>query len=226
MRAGTIPPTISSRRPRGRARARRGWIRTILSALLSLSVLTGATGPDPLPVPQTEKEAREIAAIKAALMYKFVKFVEWPATRFAERTSPIVVGVIGKDPFGTILDQTFAGKEHDKRPFVVRRYEKVEDISACHILFVAQSEKKQLERIAGAVQGRSVLLVGDWPDFATLGGIVNFYLESTRNDDGTESVKVKFEINADEAKAQKIKISSQLLKLARPVKKKGQEGEE
>jgi len=198
--------------------------------VLFISLPGGAVAlanPDPVPVPaaQTDRQAQEIAAIKAALIYKFVKFVEWPDARFERSSSPIVVGVVGKDPFGSILDKTFKGKKHGKRKFKIVRFATPERIKDCHILFVPGTEAKNIKKINERVRGKSVLMIGDWTGFADQGGIINFYLEKTKDKDGKEAVTNKFEINNDEAKRQKIKISSQLLKLARPVKDKKEKGE-
>ena len=179
----------------------------------------------PAPAPD-EKEAKEIAAIKMALTYKFIKFIEWPDSCFKDEKSPIVIGVVGKDPFGETLDKTFKGKTQGSRSFRIERYATYEDIGACHILFVPESEKKNHAAINAAVAGKHVLQIGDWTGFAAEGGIINFYLEETKGKDGKTSVKIKFEINADQAKEEKIKISSQLLKLARPVKNKEEDEKE
>ncbi len=183
--------------------------------------------PDPVPDPaaQADRQAKEIAAIKAALIYKFVKFVEWPEARFDRSSSPIVIGVVGKDPFGSILDKTFKGKRHGKRKFKLVRFPTPERIKDCHILFVPSAEAKNIKKVNERVRGKSVLMIGDWAGFANQGGIINFYLEKTKDKDGEEAVTNKFEINNDEAKRQKIKISSQLLKLARSVKDKKEKGE-
>jgi len=181
-----------------------------------------ALAADPEPVaPQSDDEAKKkLLDIKANLIRTFVSYIEWPPDRLEKKTSPIIIGVVGKDPFGRILDGAFKGKKYGDHPIVVRRYSNTKKLSECHILFVPETEVKSLKGILAAVKDKHVLLIGDSKDFAIKGGIINFYLEKTKGKRGEESVRVKFEINADQAKKEEIKISSKILKLARPVKRK------
>ena len=147
--------------------------------------------------------------VKAAFLYNFAKFVEWPLPALGPPGSPIVVAVLGKDPFGSQLEQTFGNKTVQGRTIVVRRGEKLDDVKGCHILFVSSSEKRHLQQIFEALKKSSVLTVGEVDHFAELGGMINFVLE---ND------KVHFEINVGSAERSGLKISSQLLRLAKVVK--------
>jgi uncharacterized protein DUF4154 len=146
--------------------------------------------------------------LKAVFLYNFAKFVEWPTSASAG-THDIVLGIIGTDPFGEILDQTISGKTVNGRWLVIRRFRRAEDAKDCQIVFISSSEKKRLDSILESLQGAHVLTVGETPGFAQQGGIINFVLEDNR---------IHFEINVEAADRANLKISSKLLSLAKIVK--------
>ncbi len=148
--------------------------------------------------------------IKAAFLYKFANFVKWPAEAFSAENSPIILGVLGKDPFGAVLDQTLKGNEAGGRSFVVKRFKDIKEMTPCHILFVSPSEQKNFSQILGAVQG-AVLTVSDVPGFAKLGGIINL---------PSENNKIRVEVNLERSKKAGLKINSQLLGIATLVETK------
>jgi hypothetical protein len=147
--------------------------------------------------------------VKAAFLYNFAKFVEWPADSMGGGGSPLVLGVLGDDPFGAAIDQVVAGKTANGRQLVVRRFKWGQDLKQCHILFISSSERKRLAEILGALRGASVLTVGDMDQFGQQGGMIQFVIEQSR---------VRFEINIGAAQNARLKISSKLLALARNVK--------
>jgi hypothetical protein len=126
--------------------------------------------------------------IKAGFIYNFAKFVEWPSTAFAEPDSPIVIGVLGTDPFGDIINHVVEGKKIGAR--------------------VSSSEKLHFEEIVDAVKGLPILTVGETPGFAERGGMIRLMLEDNR---------VRFEVNVDAAHYGNLNISSRLLTLARII---------
>jgi len=150
--------------------------------------------------------------LKAAFIGKFVKYVAWPAERLREGDAPLVVGVLGQDPFGDKLEAAFKNKKPDERPVVVRRFPGLEGLEAAHVLFVPAREAARLGEILHAAKDANLLLIGESEGFAARGGVINFYLEAD---------KLRFEINTESAKRQKLKVSSDLLKLARIVADKG-----
>jgi hypothetical protein len=175
--------------------------RRILAGMLS-TVLVAALPPrGASPVP-TEYE------VKAAFLYNFARFVEWPAEARGAADQPFVVGILGDDPFGATLDRTLLGKTLEGRPIVVRRMASLEQESHVNILFVGGSDKAELARVVRALSGTPVLTVGEMAGFAEHGGMIGFR---------TESQRVRFDINAEQASRAGLKISSQLLKLARIV---------
>jgi len=147
--------------------------------------------------------------VKAAFLYNFAKFVEWPADAFPDSGAPIVIGVVGTDPFGGTLDKTTSGKTANGRPVEVRRFKLGQDLRGCHILFVGVSDRKQMAAVMLNLNQASVLTVGDMDTFNQEGGIIQFLLEGD---------KVRFEINTRAATRAQLKISSKLLSLAKSVK--------
>jgi len=147
--------------------------------------------------------------IKAAFLYNFAKFVEWPSGAFADANSPLIIGVLGDDPLGPSLDQTVKGKSVDGHKITVKRFSRIRDVESCQILFVCSSESGRLARAIESVKGSGVLTVSDIDRFAQRGGIVGFTMDDN---------KVGFEINVNAAQKASLKISSKLLKLARVVR--------
>jgi hypothetical protein len=149
--------------------------------------------------------------IKAGFIYNFAKFVEWPSAAFAQTDSPIVIGVLGTDPFGSIIDRIVEDKKIGARGFVVKRLrwgKDLKDLKDCKILFVSASEKAHIDEILQMVKGLPILTVGETPGFAERGGIIRFTLEDNR---------VRFEVNVEAAHQSELNISSRLLTLARII---------
>jgi len=148
--------------------------------------------------------------VKAAFLYNFAKFVDWPAQSFKGPDDPIAICVLGQNPFGSVLEDTVNGKTLEGRAFVVRNIFDVQQAGGCHILFVSTSERKHLPSILAAIRTPGVLTVGESDGFAAEGGVINFKLEDGR---------VRFEINLDAAAKKGLQIRSNLLSLAQIVKK-------
>jgi hypothetical protein len=150
--------------------------------------------------------------LKAAFVGKFVKYVTWPVERLRESDAPLVVGVLGQDPFGDKLEAAFRNRKSDERPVLVRRFTGIDGLAEAHVLFVPERETPRLGEVLRAVKDAGLLLIGESDGFAARGGVINFYLEGD---------KLRFEINTESAKRQRLKVSSDLLKLARIVVDKG-----
>lgn len=146
--------------------------------------------------------------VKAAFIYKFTKFVDWPAQTFADSKEPFSICVLGKDPFGNILDQIFSGKTVNGREPVVKRSDSIEELKGCHILFISASEKKRLTEIIEVIQFPGILTVGDTDQFAQSGGIIGLH---------EQDKKIRIEINVGAAKRAGLTISSKLLILGKVV---------
>jgi hypothetical protein len=146
--------------------------------------------------------------VKAAYLYQFGKFVEWPAAAFPSPTATLTLCVVGDDPFGPVLDDTVRSKTIAGHAISVVRVSARADLHACHILFLSADQSSALAQIVERTAGSPVLIVGEAPDFARRGGAVNFVLQQNR---------VLFEVNPRAAARGGLRISSKLLSLARIV---------
>ena len=142
--------------------------------------------------------------VKAAFIYNFAKFIEWPADAGASFN----LCVLGEDPFGAALD-LINGKPVRDKNVAVKRIKSHQQLKTCQIVFISASEKEHLPQILDAVENLSVLTIGDTNGFTQQGVAINFYIEDE---------KVRFEINPKAAESADLKISSKLLKLGRIVK--------
>ena len=146
--------------------------------------------------------------VKAVFLFNFAQFVDWPASAFPDSTAPLVIGVLGDDPFGPYLDETVRGETVRGRSLEIRRYQNIEDVRTCHILFVSPSEGSRLDDILANLKHRAILTVGDGAAFAQRGGMIRFISE--RN-------KIRMRINVAAAQAAQLTISSKLLRAAEIV---------
>jgi hypothetical protein len=154
--------------------------------------------------PQRDQPSREYQ-LKAVFLYNFTQFVEWPTGAFQTADEPLIIGILGKDPFGKYLDQTVFGEKLDEHPFEVRRFGKVGDIKACHILFVNVTDTNTWDEVFALAGSKHILTVGDAENFASAGGMIRFF---------TENGKTRIRINLESAKNASLTISSKLLRLA------------
>jgi hypothetical protein len=145
--------------------------------------------------------------VKAAFIYNFAKFVEWPGN--ANPDAPLLIGVLGKDPFGSEIDRAVEGKTVNGRRLMIKRFSSLEAYQYCHILFISSSERNNLPQIIAAVRNSNVLTVSETDRFAQIGGIINFVTIENR---------IRFEINQAAAERAGLKISSKLLSLGRVVR--------
>lgn len=178
------------------AHRRRRWTWWSGLVLLGLSALT------------LHAEVSKEYQLKAAFLYNFTKFVEWPTARFANETSPIVIGMLGRNPFGGELEKITEGRTVNGRPIVVKSIATAEEVAAVHLLFVPGGEETRLP--AAVWQSAAIVAVGESQSFAALGGTIMF----TREGD-----KIRFEINIAAAERSRLKVSSQLQKLATVVRR-------
>jgi hypothetical protein len=188
------------------------WIRprAILSLLLAFVVtfffaLTLPPRPA-LALPQESLPSEY--QLKAAFLFNFAKFVEWPTGAFSSDTAPITLCILGDDPFGHGLDDLISGKKINNRDVAARRTRSVEDMKSCQVVFISSSEDRHLSDIVGRLKGAPTLAVGESPGFAERGGEIQFYL-----DDG----KIRFSINVDAVQRAHLTVSAKLLALAKIV---------
>ena len=146
--------------------------------------------------------------LKAVFLFNFAQFTDWPTNAFEKADSPLVIGVLGNDPFGAVLDDAVRDEILNGRKFVVERYQRVEDIKTCHILFINESETRRLDKIMLALKGKPVLTVSEIDNSAYRGVCVRFI---------TENNKIHLRINTDSLKEAKLVMSSKLLRIAEIV---------
>ena len=157
------------------------------------------------PLPRAYAARSPEYQLKAAFLFNFAKFIEWPPA--AEDTT-LSLGILGDDPFGEAFNP-IEGQVIGGRRLAVRRSIRIEDLEHCHILFVCPSEKGQFDKILAHFKGRDVLLVSDVEGFARRGGMINFFPHDN---------KLRFEVNVNAIERTDLKISSKLLKLGRIVR--------
>jgi hypothetical protein len=145
--------------------------------------------------------------VKAAFLYNFTKFVEWPASAFPDRGS-LRLCVFGDDPFGKSLQTVVEGEQVQGRPITLLRIDSLGDPRLCHILFLSRKETERFPAVLAAVRGAPVLTVGEAPGILEKGAGVNFVLQEG---------KVRFEINQTAVEGNGLKMSSKLLRLATRV---------
>jgi YfiR/HmsC-like len=146
--------------------------------------------------------------VKAAFLYNFAKFVEWPSSSFSDAGTPLRICIFGQDPFGQELRDIANEKIVNGRKLLVSQVADLQTAKACHILFIASSEKAQLKQVLENLRGTGVLTVGDTKGFVDQGGMINFVLENER---------VRFEVNRKAADQAGLKVSSKLLNVAKSV---------
>ncbi len=146
--------------------------------------------------------------VQAVFLFNFAQFVEWPSDAFAGSEDPLVIGILGDDPFGSVLDEIVRGETVRGRPFKIRRYRRLDQVKSCHILFISRSEAKRLEEILAFVKDQPILTVSNGEDFADQGGIIRFILEQSR---------IRLSIDLEVAQATRLTFSSKLLRSAAVV---------
>jgi hypothetical protein len=172
--------------------SRRAWLALILTGTAGLL--------PPLRAADTPTEYE----LKAALLYNFTQFVSWPDKAFASPDAPLVIGVLGRDPFGDNLDRIVQGEKSGSHPLVVERCDDLEAARHCHVLFVSASERDDLARIFTSLRGRPVLTVGDCDGFVRRGGMVMLYMTGKR---------IRLRVDREAAQAADLTLSAKLLRV-------------
>jgi hypothetical protein len=173
-------------------------VRRQALAALALAVLAAPLGAAP------EPRAAEYE-VKAAYLYNFAKFVEWPA---ASGRDTFVLGILGRDPFGPLLDAVMAGKNVSGRRLTIRRFASVEEVEGVDMLFIASSESARVGEVLKRVEGVPTLTVGETDGFVGRGGMLGFRVMDE---------VVRFDVDLDQSSRAGLKVSSQLVRVARKV---------
>ena len=163
-----------------------------------------------VPVCQAQPKAAPEYQIKAAFLYNLLQFIEWPEQAFKDAGSPLVICVYDDKATGSAFD-SYRTEKIRGRQLVFKRYDDMQAGPDCHILFINTQDRKMLADIAARAVGRSILTVGEADGCARLGCIINFF---------TADNKLRFEINPEAAKRAGLKLSSEILKVAKIVNEK------
>jgi len=164
------------------------------------------------PTAHSQNEESVEYPVKLAFLYNFTKFVEWPPDSYRNQGSPLVMCIVGDDPFSPDLEGELRTRTVGGHPVEVRTMRPNDNLSICHIAFVPATEKDQAARIVRGLKGSSTLTVGETEGFAALGGIINLTVEGN---------KLHFEVNLPAAERAGLKISAKLLSLAKIVHDEG-----
>ena len=164
-------------RPRNGAIMR--GLRPKLVMLLSCIAMLCLGGPSAL-------GAADEYSLKAAFVFNFVQFVEWPSGAFSHPKAPLEIGILGQDPFNGAMDRAMAGKTVNGHPLIVRHYPTVNDIQGCHVLYVPAASQEQFPAAQQKLSGNSVLTIGEPEGFTDGGGVIRLY---------TEGKFIKFDVN-------------------------------
>jgi hypothetical protein len=176
---------------------------------LMLAILLSSGGVNLSAQPSTSKEYQ----IKAAFLFNFAQFIQWPDTVLTNADMPFCIDVFGDDPFGAALQETVQGETINGHKITVKHVQHIADLKNCQVIFICKSEKSRVKEILSGLNSGAVLTVSEIDGFTQSGGDINFYLEGN---------KVRFEINPAAAQHDGLKVSSQLLSLGRVVE--GKEG--
>lgn len=144
--------------------------------------------------------------VKAAFLYNFTRFIDWPTTAFRSPGSPFVIGIIGDDPFGGYITSIVKDEKVGTHPITLQRYQNIQEVTNCHLLFINTPATGRVKDIVSAIGRRSILTVSDMDNFTKYGGMVRFYKENN---------KIRFEVNVASSKSAQLEISSKLLTVAR-----------
>ncbi|HHB76694.1 MAG TPA: YfiR family protein [Desulfobulbus sp.] len=158
---------------------------------------------------RAEAPSAKAPAIEAAFLVKFTSYVKWPSGTFSRPDAPVVIGIFGRDPFGSVINTIARSYTTNNRHVEIRRCTELVQIPYCNIVFIAPSAMGRLEKVTATVSGQPILLVGDSPGFLARGGMVNFVMVHKR---------IRFDISRKNCKKAGLEISSKLLKVAHAIR--------
>ena len=177
-----------------------GWTAVLNRPLLFVAFLLFFCG-----FSSSQAQVSREYQLKAVFLYNFAQFTEWPTNAFADQKTPIIIGVIGTDPFGHSLEDTVKGETIEGHPFVIVHYSRADEIKTCHILFISQSENRHMDEIVRSLKAKPTLTVADMDGPANAGVVIRFTVENN---------KVHFRVNQQAAADANLILSSRLLRVA------------
>lgn len=149
--------------------------------------------------------------VKAAFLRNFAHYVTWPGSAFPDSHSPWRVCILGRDPFGDMLEKTFLGRTEQDRSFEVHRADALQRLPTCQIVFLAFDDPVARRAILSELKGKPVLTVGDTPEFLREGGVIRFQVED----------RVRLSINLDQARAASLAVQTRMLEVSQEVVENG-----
>lgn len=152
------------------------------------------------------------AEVQSVFLFHFTSFVDWPAKAFSSPSQPLVIGILGKNPFGKHLEDVIRNEKKGEHPIVVKYFSSPEEIGNCHILYIVKTTPEDLNHTLSILKGRNILTVGDSPYFTNNGGMIKFF---------TENNKVRLQVNKEAANKAELTISSKLLRVAEVINSAG-----
>jgi len=154
---------------------------------------------------QGQRSLEQEYHLKAVFLFNFTQFIQWPPGAFPSEETPFVIGVLGKNPFGSYLDDVVSGEKVNGHTLKIDYFKSLDEIKDCHILFIDRSEIANQPGILSGLKGKNILTVSDTPNFMEQGGMIRFF---------TKNNKIQLQINLDAVKMAQLDVSSKLLRLA------------
>lgn len=185
-------------------RSHRAFLRATVAVLASIAAVACLCAP-------VYAQRAQIDEVKAAFVFQFANYVQWPDGTFENDASPIVIGIVDNENMIKALSASVQGKSIGKRSIKVVDVASDQEAQTCHILYIDSSDDSRVDDYLSAVRSRPVLTVSDDDDFTEEGGIIRLFEAQS---------KLRFEINVDEVERAKLTISSKLLSLAQVVRDK------
>jgi hypothetical protein len=179
----------------------------MMKRVLSILAIVALLALTP-PTSRADGDSSREYQLKAAFIFNFLPFIEWPADAFEGEKSPLIIGVVGADPFRGSLDMILKDKTVAGRPVVLKHFSDLGSVEKCQLLFVSSGEAGRMSEAHKKLDAMHILTVGDSDNFTRLKGAVRFYKEDN---------KIRFEVNTAALERAKLKVSAKLLKLAKVV---------
>lgn len=149
--------------------------------------------------------------VKAAFLRNFAHYVTWPVSALPDSRSPWQICILGRDPFGDMMEYTFTGRTEQKRPFEIHRADTLDKLPLCHIVFVAYDSANARRAALHELKKKPVLTVGEAPEFLREGGIIQFQVAD----------RVRMSINLDQARAASLAIQTRMLEVSHEIFENG-----
>lgn len=144
-------------------------------------------------------------SLKSVFLYNFCRFMDWPGVAFSAPDEPFIIGIVGRDPFGPLLEEAIAGENYHGRPIRIIRYHSVRELGRCHLLFVSASESVRMGELLAATRGKNIVTVGETDSFVQEGGMIA--LTTVQN-------RVRVKMNPTALRTVNVQVSSKLLRIA------------